>query len=285
MVFIYILELENSKYYIGKTKYPDFRLEQHFNSSGSQWTKKFKPIKLLELIPNCDDYDEDKYTKMYMDKYGINNVRGGSYVQIILDNSTIKNLERMSRGTNDKCFKCGSNEHFVNDCNDDCQYEDIWCCEYCDKEFIDEDKCLKHENNCKKINKNKIENKKIIKCNRCGRNGHNINDCYAKTNIDNEDIFDSDSNDSDSNDSDSDDSDYVDLNEDSDSDDYDSDDDNDSDFIDDSDNDSDFIDDKKSNNKKSNNKKIFCCNFCDKVFDTMKGTICHENMHCKNKPK
>ena len=65
MVFIYILELENKKYYVGKTTNPDFRLEQHFNNSGSQWTKKYKPIKILELKSNCDDYDEDKYTKMY----------------------------------------------------------------------------------------------------------------------------------------------------------------------------------------------------------------------------
>ena len=97
MVFIYILELENKKYYVGKTTNPDFRLEQHFNSSGSQWTKKYKPIKILELKPNCDDYDEDKYTKIYMDKYGINNVRGGSYVQIKLDKVTIESLEKMNK--------------------------------------------------------------------------------------------------------------------------------------------------------------------------------------------
>ena len=80
MVFIYILELENSKYYIGKTHNPNFRLDAHFNSIGSSWTKKYKPIKLLKLIPNCSDFDEDKYTKEYMLKKGINNVRGGTYL-------------------------------------------------------------------------------------------------------------------------------------------------------------------------------------------------------------
>ena len=53
MVFIYILELENKKYYIGKTKNPDFRLEQHFNSTGSQWTKKYKPKRLQLLLNIC----------------------------------------------------------------------------------------------------------------------------------------------------------------------------------------------------------------------------------------
>ena len=54
MVFIYIIELENNKYYIGKTSNPDFRINQHFNGDGSMWTRKYKPIRLYSLIPNCD---------------------------------------------------------------------------------------------------------------------------------------------------------------------------------------------------------------------------------------
>lgn len=81
MVYIYVLELVDNKYYVGKTDNPQFRLESHFNSNGAAWTKKYKPINIIELIPNCDDYDEDKYTLKYMEKYGINNVRGGSFVK------------------------------------------------------------------------------------------------------------------------------------------------------------------------------------------------------------
>jgi len=87
MVFIYALKLSQGKYYVGKTTNPSFRLDNHFNSNGSAWTMKYKPIKLLELIPNCDRYDEDKYTRKYMDKYGIDNVRGGSFVQISANTS------------------------------------------------------------------------------------------------------------------------------------------------------------------------------------------------------
>ena len=61
MVNIYILLLEVNKYYIGKTTQPDIRLETHFNSNGSSWTKKYKPIKVIGLIPDCDDFYEDKY--------------------------------------------------------------------------------------------------------------------------------------------------------------------------------------------------------------------------------
>ena len=116
MVFIYVLQLEEGKYYIGKTNNPSFRMEKHFNSNGSAWTKKYKPIKLLELIPDCDDYDEDKYTRKYMDKYGIDNVRGGSFCEIKLNENNIATLNQMSNGTNNKCFTCGGEGHFAKDC-------------------------------------------------------------------------------------------------------------------------------------------------------------------------
>tara|TARA_A100001015_G_scaffold291927_1_gene366672 strand:- start:1912 stop:2526 length:615 start_codon:yes stop_codon:yes gene_type:complete len=116
MLYIYCLLLENNKYYIGKTKNPQYRLEDHKKGRGSQWTKVHKPIKLLELIDNCDDYDEDKYVRIYMDKYGIDNVRGGSFSKVKLSQVTKKQLQQMSRGTSDKCFKCGEKGHFSRGC-------------------------------------------------------------------------------------------------------------------------------------------------------------------------
>lgn len=140
---IYILKLEQEKYYVGKTKNAESRIQDHFQGVGAAWTKKYKPINVVKTIENCDALEEDKWTKKYMIKYGIDNVRGGSYCQIYLDSQTRKLLQRELNGNQDRCYHCGLSGHFINQCPS-------------------------------------VRNKK---CFRCKRFGHVLSECYAKTDL------------------------------------------------------------------------------------------------------
>ena len=204
MVYIYVLLLENDKYYIGKTESPNFRLETHFTLCGSSiilskdkitrgsekvdnsvvdfrrssWTKKYKPIKILELIPNCDDLDEDKYTIRYMKDKGIVNVRGGSFCELKLSKENIITLRKMINSADDKCYICGTKGHFANNCKSEKLY-------IFDSDDDDESDSEEEYN---VITKKKYYNKygserNNNKCYRCGRKGHLSYNCYAESNI------------------------------------------------------------------------------------------------------
>ena len=197
MIYIYVLLLEQNKYYIGKTTNPSFRLEQHIKSSGSSWTKKYKPVNIHEIRPDQTDHDEQRITQEYMKKYGIDNVRGGPWCNINIDTEK-EFIQKMLYSEEDKCYQCGSNDHFASACpniksnkstsNKSASNKskvnsysklnsktNIWNCKYCNKKFDSEKGCRFHENvHCKKKKNN---------CERCGRPGHYASTCYAKKDI------------------------------------------------------------------------------------------------------
>jgi predicted GIY-YIG superfamily endonuclease len=117
-MFIYALQLASNKYYVGKTYRDEMtRVLDHFESNGSEWTKKYKPISILETYSTENSFEEDNLTKKYMINYGIDNVRGGAYTKIILEEWQIKSLEHEFKSVTDACFKFGQIGHFSNECN------------------------------------------------------------------------------------------------------------------------------------------------------------------------
>lgn len=113
---IYILKLTQEKYYIGKSNNATLRIQEHFNGGGTFWTKLHKPIEVLALIPNSCIYDEDKYTLEFMDRFGIDNVRGGTFSNMLLSDDDLHIIHRLIWSAKDLCFACGGT-HFVRDCH------------------------------------------------------------------------------------------------------------------------------------------------------------------------
>ena len=113
---IYVLELEHGKYYVGKTKNLDSRIRQHFNGNGSWWTKYNKPIKVIKTYTNTEKFDEEKITYQYMDLYGIDNVRGGSFCNIKLTNDQKSVLDKILKNERGECFECGKEFNYNHIC-------------------------------------------------------------------------------------------------------------------------------------------------------------------------
>jgi len=113
---VYVLRCANGKRYIGKATNIEQRLEQHFNSSGSAWTRKHEPIEVEKVYRNVSAFDEDKITKEQMAKHGIENVRGGTYSSVHLTSAQKEGLEQEIAGAEDRCFTCRGSGHFANDC-------------------------------------------------------------------------------------------------------------------------------------------------------------------------
>lgn len=115
---LYVLKLIKDKYYVGISRNDiTIRYNQHLKGQGATWTRIYKPLYIIESIKTNTMFDEDKYTKMYMNKFGIENVRGGSYSNIILEDYQLKTLDKEFKNVNNLCFKCGEKGHFASNCN------------------------------------------------------------------------------------------------------------------------------------------------------------------------
>lgn len=141
---IYILELEGGKYYVGQSDDIESRLRSHFNGRGAVWTKIHRPIR---VIGRHDSEAEDFYTIETMYKYGIENVRGGSFSRVILTDANVKMAKSMMATQFKLCYKCYNHGHYATECK-----RDIY--------------------------------RNSFRCTRCMRTSHSRDRCYASTTVD-----------------------------------------------------------------------------------------------------
>lgn len=88
--WLYVLECENKKYYVGVTsKTPKERFQEHAKGIRSaNWTLKYKPIRIIDqknlgqrTYSEAQTY-ENKVVRAYIKKVGANSVRGGDLTDI-----------------------------------------------------------------------------------------------------------------------------------------------------------------------------------------------------------
>lgn len=107
--YIYVLELESDKFYVGQSRDPLTRLETHFAGKGSVWTRTHKPLKIAACLDvGVIDYRageilENEHVIQLMKEHGWKNVRGGFFTNV---------CEKMTRGN---LISHGHTEFFVND--------------------------------------------------------------------------------------------------------------------------------------------------------------------------
>lgn len=157
---IYLLELEgpkDTKYYVGKTSRPiKERWQEHVSGQGSFWTTLYPPKKMKILKEHADDFDEDKFVKMTMLNYGIDNVRGGCYVTATLTDADRRQLVKELYSVSGRCFNCGQAGHYASNCNN-------------------EKKTAYYTQTSKSL--------KVRKCSICRHGGHDKRSCPVRTTI------------------------------------------------------------------------------------------------------
>ena len=148
---IYVLKCEEDKYYVGKTKREvEERLKEHKNGKGAIWTSEYRANKIIFIIEveeKESSSKENEYTLEYMYKYGIKNVRGGNYCQIVLPPNKLEVVISAIQHKYDLCHSCNQQGHFMKECENS-----QWNCLICTTVNVEFDQpCTE----CKHCNINK----------------------------------------------------------------------------------------------------------------------------------
>ena len=112
----YVMKLQGNKYYVGcsqKAFIPYFKI---FDIIDNSWLATYAPEKIIHMQFGCDIFEVNKLTKKAMARFGIDNVRGGSYLQEKLSAVQMQVLQHELTLSQYKCHLCLERPHFQKDC-------------------------------------------------------------------------------------------------------------------------------------------------------------------------
>ena len=104
-VTFYLLLLQNGRFYAGRTQDPMKTLQTHREGLGPAWTQIHPPQHFVEMRPNMDPATLDVYVASMMEKYGVENVRGGSWSHVRLTDQD-RMAVREAAGGQSGCVIC-----------------------------------------------------------------------------------------------------------------------------------------------------------------------------------
>lgn len=188
--FIYVLLLEQGKYYVGSSNNVQRRFQEHQSGQGSAWTRLYPPIyieKQYVVAPGSyAGLAEDHEVTSMMMQHGIDRVRGGSYSTIQFTAEQQEALKRSLRHAGQKCLKCGRTGHIAVQC-------------YARTEVALDTGNTMTTTTTKKLNagrgpqvrlastsrqqQGQHETRRAVACERCGRNTHTADRCYATSDV------------------------------------------------------------------------------------------------------
>ena len=124
MVNIYILQLEDGKFYVGKTNHTMQRFNQHNDGKGAKWTKKYPMVDIYDFHRDMRDSDENRITMQMIRQFGAANVRGGSWTKVDMSRAEIRSLDakakkgryRRAMPKRRLCNRCGRSSHTDRSC-------------------------------------------------------------------------------------------------------------------------------------------------------------------------
>jgi len=166
MEYIYILECQQNKFFIGKTYNIQIEYNEHLDGTFCDITKTFKPLSIHCIFDINSDININIIIGKYILKYGKENI-------YFLEESYInkKEIKTIIKLKNNNCI-CEKSDHWISTCSLN-KKDDYW------QKIIN-----------RVFNNITTDLKNNGICERCGRYGHKIDDCFAKKHIDGNNISD-----------------------------------------------------------------------------------------------